>query len=165
MYQWYPWLTFLHILGVFGFLLAHGASASVAFALRQERNHERVRALLTLSASSYPIMYLSLLVLLVTGIITGIMGDWWGRGWIWVALVLLIAILAAMYSLGTNKFGGLRKAVGLPYSDSAKTQLTFEPASAEEINALLAQGNPMLLSIIGFGGIAVVAWLMMFKPF
>lgn len=161
----YQWLTFLHILGVFGFLLAHGASASVAYALRQERNHERVRALLTLSATSYPIMYLSLLVLLVTGIITGIMGDWWTRGWIWTALGLLIAILVAMYLFGTSQFSGLRQAVGLPYSDSTKTQLAFEPASAQAIDALLAKGNPHLLTVIGFGGIAVVAWLMMFKPF
>ena len=161
----YQWLAFLHILGVFGFLLSHGASASVAFALRQERDHERVRALLTLSSNSYPIMYLSLLILLVTGIIKGVMGDWWGRGWIWTALILLIVILVAMYLFGTSQFGGLRKAVGLPYSDRNKTQLAFEPASAQEIDALLAKGNPHLLTVIGFGGIAVVAWLMMFKPF
>jgi hypothetical protein len=161
MYQLYPWLAFLHILGVFGFLLSHGASASVAFALRNERNPERVRALLTLSASSYPVMYLALLVLLVTGIITGIMGDWWGRGWIWTALILLIAILVAMYVLGTSQFGGLRKAVEQPNPGRGTTP----SASAAELDALLAKGNPMLLSVIGFGGIAIVAWLMMFKPF
>lgn len=161
----YQWLAFLHVLGVFGFLLAHGASASVAFALRQERDHERVRGLLTLSATSYPIMYLSLLVLLVTGIITGIMGDWWGRGWMWTSLVLLIAIIVAMSVLGSNKLSALRKALGLPYFERGKTQPAVAPASAAEIDALLAQANPMLLTVIGFGGIAVVAWLMMFKPF
>lgn len=162
----YQWLAFLHILGVFGFLLSHGASASVAFALRQERDHERVRALLTLSATSYPIMYLSLLVLLVTGIITGIMGEWWGRGWIWVSLILLIAIVVAMSVLGSNKLSVLRKALGLPYFVSGKAQPAIPPASAAEIDAMLAKGgNPHLLTIIGLGGIAVVAWLMMFKPF
>lgn len=161
----YQWLAFLHILGVLGFLLSHGASASVTFALRQERNHERVSALLTLSTSSYPVMYLSLLILLVTGIITGVMGDWWGRGWIWTSLVLLIAIIVAMSLLGANKLSDLRKAIGLPYAVRGKTQPAVAPASAQEIDALLSQGNPMLLTIIGFGGIAVVAWLMMFKPF
>ncbi len=161
----YQWLSFLHILGVFGFLLAHGASASVAFALRQERNHERVRALLTLSASSYPAMYLSLLVLLVTGIITGIMGKWWGRGWIWTSLFLLIAIIVAMSVLGSGKLSILRKALGLPYFERGKAQPAVAPASTQEIDALLAKSNPMLVSVIGFGGIAVVAWLMMFKPF
>jgi small-conductance mechanosensitive channel len=161
----YQWLSFLHILGVFGFLLAHGASASVAFALQQERNHERVRALLTLSASSYPAMYLSLLVLLVTGIITGIMGKWWGRGWIWASLFLLIAIIVAMSVLGSGKLSILRKALGLPYFERGKAQPAVAPASTQEIDALLAKSNPMLVSVIGFGGIAVVAWLMMFKPF
>jgi len=162
----YQWLTFLHILGVFGFLLAHGASASVAYALRQERNHERVRALLTLSATSYPLMYLSLLILLVTGIIVGLMGDWWGRGWIWTSLILLIAIIVAMSVLGSNKLSVLRKALGLPYFERGKTQPAIAPASAQEIDAILAkEGNPHLLTTIGFGGIAVVAWLMMFKPF
>lgn len=161
----YQWLNFLHILGVFGFLLSHGASVSVAFALRQERDHERVRALLTLSATSYPIMYLSLLVLLVTGIITGILGDWWGRGWIWTSLVLLIAIIVAMTLFGSNKFSDLRQALGLPYFARGKQQPAVAPASAAAIDALLAKANPMLLTVIGLGGIAIVAWLMMFKPF
>ncbi len=161
----YQWLALLHILGVFGFLLAHGASASVAFALRQERDHERVRTLLTLSAGSYPVMYLSLLVLLVTGIVTGILGDWWGRGWIWGSLLLLIAIIVAMTLLGSNKLGRLRKALGLPYFERGKQQPAVAPASPQEIDALLGQSNPHLLTTIGLGGIAIVAWLMMFKPF
>jgi len=48
----YPWFVYLHILGIFGFLLAHGASAAAAFALRRERNLERVRVLLDLSTST-----------------------------------------------------------------------------------------------------------------
>lgn len=161
----YPWLNFLHILGVFGFLLAHGAAVSVAFALRQERDHERVRALLTLSASSYPLMYLALLILLVTGIITGILGEWWGRGWIWISLIVLIAIIVAMWLFGSNKFSAIRKALGLPYFERGKPQPAVAAASAPEIDALLAQSNPLTLTLIGLGGIAIVAWLMMFKPF
>lgn len=162
----YQWLAYLHILGVFGFLLSHGASASVAFALRQERDHERVRALLTLSATSYPLMYVSLLILLVTGIIVGVMGNWWGRGWIWASLILLLAMVIAMSILGSNKLSALRKTLGLPYFERGKTQPAIEPASMQAIDAMLAKGgNPHLLTVIGFGGIAVVAWLMMFKPF
>ena len=160
----YPWLIFLHVIGVFGFLLAHGASAAAAFALRHERNLERVRALLMQSANSYPIMYLSLLALLITGIITGFMGQWWSRGWIWISLILLIAIVVAMTILGSRIYGGARKLAGLPFMEGGKQRLPIEPASAEEIDALLSKGNPVLLTIIGFGGIAVIAWLMMFKP-
>jgi hypothetical protein len=161
----YPWLIFLHVVGVFGFLMAHGVSAGVAFALRSERNLERVRALLMLSAASYPVMYGSLLLLLLVGVVLGFMGSWWGRAWIWVSLILLIAIVMLMGRFGSRIYGEAGKLTGLPYMERGKIQPPIEPASTEEINALLVQGNPLLLTAIGFGGIAVIAWLMMFKPF
>ncbi len=120
---------------------------------------------MTLSASSYGVLYLSLLVLLVTGIINGIIGSWWGKGWIWLSLILLIAIVAVMVRFGSRIYGEARKAVGLPFFDRGRTHPPLEPASAEEIDTLLSQGNPMLLTLIGYGGIAIIAWLMLFKPF
>jgi len=161
----YPWLVFLHILGIFGFLLAHGASASATFALRTERNPERVRAILQLSASSYASMYSSLLLLLVSGIIAGFMGQWWGKGWIWLSLVLLVVILGAMFGLGSAIYGGARKAAGMPYFEKGKPQPAVPPASAQELDAILSRGKPWLLTAIGYGGVALIAWLMMFKPF
>ena len=161
----YPILNFLHVLGVFSFLMAHGVSAGVAFALRRERNLERVRALLSLSGGSYGLMYLSLLVLLLTGIITGFLGKWWGQGWIWVALVLLIAIVVAMSVIGSRTYGAARKATGLPYFEGGKPHPPLETASQEQIDAILEKGQPHLLTAIGVGGIVIIAWLMMFKPF
>ena len=67
--------------------------------------------------------------------------------------------------IGSRIYGGARKLAGLPYMEGGKTRPPIEPTSAEEINALLDQGNPMLLTIIGYGGIVIIAWLMMFKPF
>ncbi len=161
----YPLLLFLHVVAVFGFLMAHGVSASISFALRGERELERVRALLLLSAKSYPVMYGSLLLLLVVGIVLGFMGSWWSHGWIWLSLILLVAIYLVMGRFGARIYGGARKLTGLPYMEHGKIQPPIEPASPEEINALLSQGNPLLLTVIGFGGIVVIAWLMMFKPF
>ena len=161
----YPWIVFLHVIAVFGFLLAHGASASVAFRVRSERNLDRLHALLELSGASQGVMYASLGLLLLTGIIAGFMGNWWSRGWIWLSLGLLIAIMVAMYALGSNYYGKVRKATGLEFMDGMKPHPPMEPVGAEEIDALLASGRPMLIAVIGFGGIAVIAWLMMFKPF
>jgi len=161
----YPWLVFLHLLGVFGFLLAHGASAAAAFALQRERNLERVRGLLLLSGNTLGLSFLSLLVLLISGIVAGFMGQWWSRGWIWVSLLLLIAIIVLMSVLGSAVYGGVRKAAGLPYAIGGKPQPAVAPASPAELDALLARGNPMLLTAIGYGGFAVITWLMMFKPF
>lgn len=161
----YPWLVYLHLLGLFGFLLAHGASSSASFSLRHERNLERIRALLELSGSSFSVMYGSLLVLLVSGITAGVIGRWWGQAWIWVSLILLILIMGAMAGLGSRIYGGARKAAGLPYFEGTKQQPPIEPAGEAEIHALLARGSPVLLTVIGYGGLAVIAWLMMFKPF
>jgi len=55
----------------------------------------------------------------------------------------------------------LRKKLREPYD----TQTPLELASAEELDAALSNGNPVLLTAAGFGGIAVIAWLMIFKPF
>ena len=111
----YDWLVFLHVLGTFGFLLAHGASAMVSFQLRRERNRERICALLDLSSSSYGLLYSSLGLLLLSGIITGFLGRWWRWIWIWAALGLLIAIVLLMYALGSSYYTQVRKAVGMPY--------------------------------------------------
>jgi hypothetical protein len=161
----YRWIVFLHIIGILGFLLAHGASVSVSFALRRERNLERVRTLLDLSSNSYGLMYISLLVLLAGGIVSGLMGHWWRMGWIWVSLVLLFAILVSMYVYGTRIYSGIRTAVEMPNHKRGQDQPPAETASAEEIDTLLKRGNPMLLTVIGYGGFAVITWLMIFKPF
>ena len=70
----YQWLVFAHILGIFGFLLAHGTAAAVACALRRQREVERVRVLLDLSGGVTVVANVSLLVLLAAGITAGFMG-------------------------------------------------------------------------------------------
>ena len=113
----------------------------------------------------YGVLYGSLLALLVSGIISGFMGDWWGRGWIWLSLVLLIAIIVTMFLIGSRHYSRIRKALGMAWFDGRKEHPAGEQASAEEIGALLAKAPAITLAVIGFGGIAVILWLMMFKPF
>lgn len=159
----YVWLVFLHLLGIFGFLIAHGVSASIFFALKRERNVERICWLLQLSVSSARIMIISLLTLLISGIITGFLGHWWRFGWIWLSLGLFFGIYAGMSILGTRILNEVRIGVGLPsaYGQPPKP----ERFSVEELNAQLDRIHPYRLSMIGFGGLAMIAWLMIFKPF
>ena len=100
----YHWIVFLHVLAAFAYLMAHGAAANVAFKLRGETSRERIAALLDLSAMAFNLMYLTLLVILVAGIALGFMGDWWGQGWIWLVLVLIIGKLFAMFMMGARSF-------------------------------------------------------------
>ena len=161
----YQWLVYFHVIGVFGFLLAHGTSASVAFRLRGERNAARISALLDLSSSSLSVMYGSIVLLLITGVAAGFAGNWWGRGWIWTAIGLLIAILVAMFFMGTTYYNTIRKAVGMPYFDGKQAHPAGDPASSEELARVLEAGNPMRLAGIGGGGLMVLLFLMVFKPF
>jgi hypothetical protein len=159
----YPWLKFLHIALIFGFLLSHGVSVSIFYALRRERNFDRIRLLLQLSASSYRILLYSLLALLLLGVIAGFVGNWWGYGWIWAGLILLMAIYASMSMLGSRILNNVRQGIGLPTALGLPPR--SESLSAEEVDALLSRIQPTLLTVIGYGGIALIAWLMVLKPF
>lgn len=161
----YPLLVYIHVAATLTFMLAHGVSVAVAFALRRRREPEQIKALLALSAESYRAVYLSLLALLLSGIIAGFGGDWWGEGWIWLSLVLLIAIVVAMGILGGPVYSAVRQAAGLPYSVRGKEQPAEPPLSQAEVEARLARANPWLLVAVGYGGMLIILALMMFKPF
>jgi MFS family permease len=158
-------IVFLHILGAFGFLLGHGASAAATFQLPRESDMNHIRALLDLSRVFDVFSAISILILLLGGILAGIIGRWWNQGWIWLSLGLLIAIGIHMAIYGSRYFNDLRKAVGLSYRDGNKEIEAQEPATQEEINAIIKSGKPMQLMIIGFGGFALILYLMMYKPF
>jgi hypothetical protein len=164
----HQWFVLLHILGVFGFLLAHGASVAVAFRLRSERDPTRIKALLELSNAYLNAMYGGLLVLLLFGILAGISGAFWtsGKLWIWAALVVLVGIVVGMYLVALPFFNNVRHAVGLATFDDVRKGLQPpEPASASQLATLLASSAPMTTALIGLGGLAIIAWLMVLKPF
>ena len=162
----YPWLIFLHVLSAFAFFLAHGATAAVMFKLRSERDPARLMALLDLSPFVGGIMTINLLLILLTGIVGGFMGRWWGQGWIWTALALLIAISFVMSFGGRLYFDRVRRALGQASPDDIRKKAAPPPAvSPDELGAVIRSGRPMLLMAVGLGGLAVITWLMMFKPF
>lgn len=161
----YRWLVFLHILGAFGFLLAHGGSASAAFRVRREQTLDGLRAILQLSNASFNVMYGSLLLLIVAGVVTGFVGHWWGFGWIWTALALLVLTAVGMYILATGYFNQLRRAAGLAWFDGRRGRPAEPPAAPEELARIKASGRPMLTAALGVLPIALILWLMVLKPF
>ena len=161
----YPWLVFLHVLGVFVFLLAHGGSAGVGFKLRRERDHTRIAALLDLSASSYKMMAIGFLWILATGGVLGWLGGWWMRGWFWAAIIVLFVVTGFMTPLVATKYNKVRRALGLRVMFQSKRERKAPPPKPEEVPDFLAAARPMLAAGIGIGGIVIILWLMMFKPF
>ena len=86
------WIVFLHVLGGFVFAAGHGVSMLVAFRVRRETDRARMAALLDLSAISVAVATIALIVLLIAGILAGVVLNSWSKTWIWVSLVLLVAI-------------------------------------------------------------------------
>jgi hypothetical protein len=161
----YGWIIFLHVISAFIFFMAHGISIGVALRLRRERQLDRLRMLLELSDASRMFVHPSLLVVLLSGIAGGFMLDWWRMGWIWVSLALLVLITLVMFRGVSPSFNKLRKAVGSPYREGGKKQPALEAAPAAEIEALITSGNMVVMTGIGIGIMAVIVYLMMFKPF
>lgn len=154
MHRWWVWL---HIAGAFGFAMAHGVSAYVTIQLPKERDPVRVGQLLELSASSVGYMWNSIGVLLIGGIAAGFTGHFWGQAWIWAAIVVLIAVIAAMYAMATTWATRLR-------TISAAMVEGTEAVSSEQYEEILRSRRPHAIAAVGFVGLLVLLWLMIFKP-
>lgn len=161
----YKWVVFLHVFGSMSFMLSHGGSTIMAFALRKERDKERMKALLDLSGYTGWAFALTFLLLLVSGIAAGVMGGWWDQGWIWISLGILLAMSIYMGWASRAEYHKMRKVLGLPYFEGNASQPAGEPASDEEIFATQATLRPGLLAAVGLGSTAAIVYLMMFKPF
>lgn len=162
----YTAAKYTHFIGIMLFLVAHGVSAGVSFRLKKERDRGKVVALLELSASSYPAMSVGLLLILLSAVAMAYMFEWWRMTWFWVSLVVFFVVTGAMTPLATLRYGKIRRALGLKLPMGAKSKDgDRRELPDEELAALLDAVNPLLIALVGFGGIAVMAGLMMFKPF
>jgi hypothetical protein len=166
----YRYIVLLHIISGFFFMMAHGASAAVAFRIRHEHNYHRLRALMELTSSTVQVMYLSLLLILITGIIAGVMGRWWLQGWFWTSIVILILIAVFMGFLSGRTYYPLKDALGLysqfekPTPEEVEAKLQ-EPVDEEEVKRIIAMGRPWEMAVISLVAWSLIVWLMVFKPF
>ena len=160
--QLYPWVVFVHVLAAFLFILAHGASAFVSYRLRAERDPARIAALLDLSSSTIGVMYGALGLLLLAGIAAGIMGDWFSKGWIWLAIGVLFGVTVLMYVVATRYYVTVRRALGQQRPGSSGP--APEPFPTEQLLALLDTRRPDTIAAIGAIGLILIVWLMVVKP-
>jgi MFS family permease len=159
----YLWIVLLHIVGAFVFVLSHGVSAWMTMLLRGERDRNRIAALLDLSTASIGGSYVGLVLLLIGGIWAGIYGGHFGRGWIWAALGLLVVITVVMYAVATPYFLRLRAAAGIGGRGNPPDPALV--AGDEELANLAARAPAAVLLGVGFGGLLLILWLMVLKPF
>lgn len=158
----YPWLVWVHIVGAFLFALGHGTSAVVSFKVRGERDRSRIAALLELSQTSQGAMYVGFALLLIGGIAAGIVGQWFDQLWIRAAVAVLVVVTFAMYGIASSYYGQLRGALG--DTRYQRKGATVAVASDAELVAMLRSRRPEALALIGGLGLAIILWLMVFKP-
>lgn len=163
--QFHGTIVVVHVLGVLLFALAHGVSAAVLLRIRSERNPGALRRLLDLSRRSVKVMSIGYLLWFLSGVLAGFTGNWWtsGRLWIWVSLVIAIFITALMTPMGRFYLDRVRTALGVDPKTGAYDPTVQVDSTA--IQAAIASGQPALVAAIGIGGLAVIVWLMLAKPF
>jgi hypothetical protein len=164
----YPWIVYVHVSAAFGFVLAHGVAVFAGFRIRGERDRVRIAAMLDLSTASQWLMYGSLVILVVAGLLAGAMGGWFGRLWIWTSIGVLLVVAVAMMFIATRHYLDLRQLVGA--SNSSRQVRTLAPPCDsdgvdKELAIRLRSRRAELLAVIGGGGLLIVIWLMLAKPF
>lgn len=167
-----PILFWLHVGLAFAFVLAHGVSVFVSLALRRERDPVRVGALLDVSLTGVKVTSLAVILLLLTGVLAAFVGNYWGRGWIWASIGILVVLWVWMAVRGVGHFDAVREALGKPGFHSRRGKGVAEAtasagavADTAELEALLASPRPFELTVVGLVGLAAIIWMMMAKPF
>jgi plastocyanin len=153
----YRFWVFVHVVGVAAFLVSHGVSMFVTFRLPKERDPARAAHLIELSSSSVGWMWNSVGVLLLGGIVAAFLGDWWGHAWIWISIGVLVATTIGMYALASPWF----QRVGLVARAMAEGS---QAVSEEEFTGMLRTRRPAAIAVVGFGGLVVILYLMLFQP-
>ena len=110
----YLFLKFVHVGAVFAFLFVHGISGGTSLLLKRQRDPAARRLLLETSYRAIEFSTPTLFAVILTGVALGFYGSWWGHGWIWAALVIVLSVSGVM-SYFSFRFEGARKAAGLPF--------------------------------------------------
>ena len=159
----FRWVVLVHELSALAFMASHAVSIASTFRLKSVTTPEEARPLLRASGITLGFMWIAFAAVALSGLAAGLWFDWWKTGWYWASVVILIGISYAMVPLAAAPFNRIRSAVGLPYRGAPKgEELKTDPVA---MMAAIAGLKPWLVSIIAFGGVAVLVYLMMFKPF
>jgi hypothetical protein len=158
----YAWVVFVHVASVLALMLAHGKHVTGMWAFRREPDPERALTFFNDMPVATGLRVL-LAIVVVSGAIAGLMGSWWGSGWIWTSLLLLAVISVGMWRFGGEYFGLVQEAAEAAIAARGADPPNPAPQAAYDV----ARGSwhTIGMSVLGLGGIAVILWLMMFKPF
>ncbi len=158
----YNWLVFLHIFFAFLFMLGHGAHVAAMLKFRGEPDPEKS---LTFFSNVPDIKYVRYLYMAlgVFGFAASLIPGWWKQGWIWTSAVVFLFITWVMRKYGAGYYGIIFDAANRLIE--AKKTNTNLPAAQKEFDDARNSSYPMIVSVVGIVGLAIILWLMRFKPF
>jgi hypothetical protein len=157
----YRWLVFLHVGAVLVFMLAHGVQVVVTWKKRWEADPAQNLALFGPLPDVRWLRY-SALAVVATGLIATANSNAWMQVWIWLSLGLLVAIWVLMYFWGGAYYNITERAAE---SAIAASGTADELAARAQFDRARHSWLVPAMTIVGVGGVAIILWLMVFKPF
>lgn len=158
----YNWLVFAHVFFAFLFMLAHGVHAAAMLTFRAEKDPARSLALLDLLPDLKLVRVLTVL-LGVPGIAAAWVAGWWTQFWTWGSLVIFLIISFVMFQYGSSYFGLIQDS-GRRVVEARASGSDVEAALKAYEAARLSNRTPAV-TVVGLLGLAIILWLMRFKPF
>ena len=155
------WFRFLHVAAVMAFMLVHGVHIFVIWKQRAEPDPARNLALFEALPSVAAIRAVAGAVV-VTGLLLVASLSLWAMWWIWLSIGTLGAVWLLMFRFGAAYYIVIEDAAnraieakGTPGESAALANFTKARHSRHALG----------ISAVGFGGLAAILWLMIFKPF
>jgi hypothetical protein len=97
----------------------------------------------------------------LTGLVQTAAQSLWGRGWIWLSILVFAVIWVAMWRFG----GAYYDAIETAGAHALEARTSDEAAATAAWDRARRGPEPAILAIVGLGGFAFILWLMVFKPF
>ncbi len=158
----YSWLVLLHIFFGFLFLLAHGPHVTAMLKFRGEADPERSVTFFNTVPNIKFVRYLYV-AMGAFGFASAFTTSWWKQGWPWASLAVFLIISYVMYQYGTGYYNIIQGAAER-LIEAKKTNVNLS-ASQKEFDEARNAPHAMIVSIVGIVGLAIILWLMRFKPF
>lgn len=158
----YNWLVFLHIFFAFLFMLGHGAHVAAMLKFRGEPDPEQSMNFFSILPDIKFVRYFTI-AMGVFGFAAAFMAGWLQAGWIWASAVISIIIWFVMFKYGGGYYYIISEAA-TRFIEAKKTNTNL-PVAQKEFDEARNAPHTTIVSIVGIVGLAIILWLMRFKPF
>jgi len=158
----YQWIVLLHVFLAFLFILVHGVYAAAMLKFRGESDPERSATFFNI----VPELTLGrwLIALMgITGFLAAFLSTWWKQGWVWTSFAVFLIVSYIMNRYGAGYYTLMADTTRRLLE--ARASNTDVDAAQTEFDRARYASHPTIVSVVGIVGLAVILWLMRFKPF